>query len=252
MAQSFQIAAADAAVTHAQTLLRQGRFGQAQKSLEQALAKDPQSLEANIAFGELLEYMGESKEALKYFKAAAEAHPEELWAHVALGAGLLNADKYDQSMDVSEKAISKFEKKATDKELLSRLWVNLAGAQGLKAKREGVFAMIRFGTAVRGNLEKALSIDSNSRTLYALGRYYVEAPGAVGGDPKKGLPLLSKAIKLEPTYYAIQANYLRGLIASGQKAEAKEAWSRFRADFADYAAVMADVKDIASALSESR
>jgi tetratricopeptide (TPR) repeat protein len=245
---SFQVAAAGGDLAQVQPLLRQGRFTQAQQLAEQALTKDPDSLEANLRMGEILDNLGDFDGALKHFKRAAEANPDSIEAQVWLGSGLLAAGKYDQSIAASEKALSKWEKKASDKEMLSRLWVNLAGAQGLKAKREGIFAMLRFGTAVRGNLEKALAIDVNARTQYALGRYYVEAPGAVGGDPSKGLPLLVKALKLEPNYHAIRANYIRGLIAAGKPADAKEEWGRFKADFGGLSAVMGEVKDIDSKL----
>jgi tetratricopeptide (TPR) repeat protein len=244
----FQVAAADGALAQAQTHLRQGRFAQARQLVEQALAKDPESLEANLLMGQVLDHVADADGALTHFKRAADANPDSLEAQVWLGAGLLAADKYDQSIAVSEKALAKWEKKATDKELLSRLWVNLAGAQGLKSKREGLMAMLRFGMGVRGNFEKALAIDANSRAQYAMGRYYVEAPGAVGGDPKKGVPLLEKAAKAEPFFYAIQANYIRGLIAAGQKAEAKEQWGRFKASFGEYPAVMREAKDIEAKL----
>lgn len=246
MAESFQLAQAEGPVSQARSLMMQGRFSQAQQVLESALAKDPDSFSANLMMGQVLDHMAEFEQALKVFKKVADANPDSLEAQVWLGSGYLAAEKYDLCVSVSEKAIAKFEKKATDQELLSRLYVNLAGGLGLKSKREGFFAMIQFGTKVRGNLEKALSINSNSRTLYALGRYYVEAPGPVGGDPKKGVPLISKALQLEPKHPAIRANHIRGLIAAGQKAEAKEQWAKFKADFGDYAKVLAEAKDIDS------
>lgn len=248
VASGFQVAAADGAQAQIQSQLRQGRFAQARKLAEQALAKNPESLDALLMMGQVLDHQGDVDGALGYFKRAADANPDSLEAQIWLGAGLLAADKYDQSIAVSEKALAKWEKTATDKELVSRLWVNLAGAQGLKSKREGFMAMLRYGTGVRGHLEKALSLDANSRAQYALGRYYVEAPGAVGGDPKKGLPLIEKALKTEPYYHPFRANYIRGLIAAGQKAEAKEQWARFKADFGDYAGVMREAKDIESKL----
>jgi tetratricopeptide (TPR) repeat protein len=245
---SFQLAAADGVLAPVAAHLRQGRFSQAQQLVEQALAKDPDLLDANLLMGQVLDHVGDFDGALSYFKRAAEGNPESLEAQVWLGAGYLAAEKYDQGIAVSEKALSKWEKKATDKELLSRLWVNLAGSQGLKAKREGLFAMLRFGTGVRGHLEKALTIDANSRTQYALGRYFVEAPSAVGGDPKKGLPLIEKALKSEPFYHAMRANYIRGLAAAGQKADAKAEWARFKTDFGGFSGVMREAKDIDSKL----
>lgn len=245
---SFQVAALEGPLAQVPAHLRQGRFAQAQKLVEQALAKDPESLDANLLMGQVLDHTGDFEGALKHFKRAADANPESLEAQVWLGAGLLAAEKYDQAIAVTEKAISKFEKTATDKELVARLWVNLAGSQGLKSKREGLMAMLRFGTGVKGHLEKALKIDVNSRTQYALGRYLVEAPGAVGGDPKKGVPLIEQALKDEPYHPAIRANYIRGLAASGQKAAAKEEWTRFKADFGSFSGVMREAKDIESKL----
>ncbi|MNX02502.1 tetratricopeptide repeat protein [compost metagenome] len=245
---SFQLAAAEGPLAQIPSLLKQGRFAQARQVAEQALAKDADSLDANLLMGQVLEHTGDSEGALKYFKRAADGNPESLEAQVWLGAGLLAAEKYDQAIAASEKALSKWEKKSPDKELLSRLWVNLAGAQGLKSKREGLMAMLRFGTGVRGHLEKALTIDANSRSQYALGRYFVEAPGAIGGDPKKGLPLIEKALKVEPYYHVMRANYVRGLIAAGQKAEAKEEWTRFKSDFSGFEGVMREAKDIEAKL----
>lgn len=243
-----KVAAADSVLSQAEAHLRAGRFAQARKLAEQALAKDSDSLRANLLMGQILDHVADFEGALSYFKKAVEKHPDSLEAEVWLGAGYLAAEKYDQAIAVSEKSIGKWEKKDPDKELFSRLWVNLAGAQGLKAKREGLLAMLRYGTAVRGNLQKAIGINENSRSQYALGRYYVEAPGAVGGDPKKGLPLLTKALQQEPHYHAIRAHYMRGLLAVGKTAEAKAEWERFKSDFGDYPAVLKTAKDVEAKL----
>lgn len=237
------VAPASPLVAKAKSQRVNGNFAAAKATLEEALKKNPNDAAALYEMGFVYERQGEYDEGYDYFKKAVAAD-DSYENQIMLAHALLMIEKYDQSMDLCDKLESHPGFKGADDWSRSELYVVRGGAQALKAKREGFMAMIRYGLGVRKEFEKATQVDpENSRAWYVLGRYYLEAPGAVGGDPKKAMTLLTKAAKLDSSDWIIRGYQVRGLYQTND-ADAKDAAERYVREFSDIRAskkVFADV-----------
>lgn len=242
---SFVVAAAPASsqVAKAKSQRQNGNFAAAKATLEEALRKNPSDAAALYEMGFVYERQGEYEEGYDYFKKAVDAD-DSYENQIMLAHGLLMLEKYDQSMDLCDKLEKHPGFKGADDWSRSELYVIRGGAQALKAKREGFMAMIRYGLGVRKEFEKATQVDpENPRAWYVLGRYYLEAPGAVGGDPKKGTTLLTKAAKMDQTDWVIRGYQARGLFQTNDPS-AKEEAERYVRDFADIRASKKQFADV--------
>lgn len=246
MGNAYMVAAAApsaTAVAKAKGLRVAGNYAAALATLEDALKKYPGDAAVLFELGFVHDRRGDYDEALDFIKKAVAAD-DSYENQIMLAHSLLMVDKYDQAMDLCDKLENHPGRKASDAWSRSELYVVRGGAQGLKSKREGFMAMIRFGLGVRKEFEKGVEVDpENPRAHYTLGRYFLEAPGAVGGDPKKGTAILGKAAKMDVTDFVVRGWYVRGLFQTND-AEAKEQAARYASDFSDIAAskkVFADV-----------
>lgn len=216
------------------TLRHHHKFHAAEQLLQPILERDPSQLSANLQMGYLKRAQGEDEDAYAYFKQAAKAHPESLEAQARLVHACLDLEMADEAYRLAEKTLETWKDQNPDKVFWSELHVGLGMAQGLKAKREGFFALTKHGLAVRSNLEKALVIDSNNAlAVFALGRYCFNAPRLVGGDPPKGLSMMGRAVKLDPSNHRMRARYIQALKAAHQMDEVKDELARYQADFSD-------------------
>jgi tetratricopeptide (TPR) repeat protein len=236
-------------VSEARTMRKKHRLEAAERALEGVLAKDDDNLEALLEMGYLRELERDDRGALKYFGKAAKGHPESLEAQaMAVHAYLWNND-YETALEIAERAVERFGKTSPDKTLWADLIVGLGGAQGMKADRGGIGAALKYGLGVRQTFERAVAADPEyGRALYALSRYYLQAPGIVGGDPAKGLKMLEKAVRLAPHDSRFQEVLVRELIKAGRKEEARAAFERYKERFGDVPGAMKAIRDEAAKL----
>lgn len=210
------------------------RYTQATSTLEQAVSQYPDDYEAVKALGQLEDYLGDYEAAHSDYKKAATLRPEDFEAEVLMAHADVMAEHYDRAKSLCEQLEHHPGLKDAPAWYRSELHVSLGGALGLKAKREGIWAMLRYGMGVRKEMEKALAVDGdNARARYGLGRYFYEAPGAVGGNQGKGLEMLATASRMAPEDWVIRGDYVRDLIHSNRP-EAKTELDRFARDFAEH------------------
>ncbi|HEY9897949.1 MAG TPA: tetratricopeptide repeat protein [Pantanalinema sp.] len=196
--------------------------------------------------GRQMDKRGEYEEALSYYKKCLALKENDFGAQVMVAHALLMLERYNEAMDLCEKLEKHPDAKDASAWYRSELYVVQGGAQGLKSKREGLMAMLKYGLGVRKQLEKGVELDpENPRARYALGRYFLEAPGMVGGDAKKGTEMLAKAVKMDSEDWVIRGTYVRGLFQTGS-ATAKEEGERFMKDFADIPASQKAFPDVVS------
>lgn len=233
----------------ARDLQRQHRFQAAEKTLATILERAPDDLGANLQMGHLLHYLGDDQGSLRVLKRAAVAHPRDLEAQAMLVHAYLWVDRLDEAERQAERTSAAWEGKRPDGASWAKLLVGLGGVQGLRAKRDGLWAMIKYGLAVRLTFEKAYATDPEGvMPLYALGRYYLEAPAVAGGDPAKGFALLRRAIGRDPENHVARAAHVQYLDENGQQAAAREELAAFLKDFDDVPAAMATIQPLASRL----
>lgn len=225
----------DAQAWLARALYRQGRFA----SARQALAKAGDGLEAELARGDYALYLADGDGAEPHFRKAAALEPANAHAAWGLAYALINRDRFDEAVEAAEKAVA-LAKTPADR---SRAYATLGGAQGLKANLGSLVDKLRFGPQVKASLTKAVALDPrNGGARYALGRFYVVAPGAIGGDPAKALDPLRKALALDPYYFNTHLWYLKALGATGRKAD-------YQAEAADYKTRFKDLPEALAALA---
>jgi len=121
----------------------------------------------------------------------------------------------------------------------------LGGAQGLKANRGSLVDKLRFGPQVKGTLERALALaPGNANAQYAVGRYYLEAPAAVGGNPGKSVAYLEKAVTLDPNFFLAAAYMIRAYQATGKPARATQLLADYKRRFAGLPAPLHEAADL--------
>ncbi|HEY9856168.1 MAG TPA: tetratricopeptide repeat protein [Stenomitos sp.] len=228
---------------------RQHHFKEAEQTLNSVLEMDPDDLGANLRMGDLKVYCGDEKAAAAYIKRAAAAHPKDLEAQVMLVHAYLWLERLEEAEHQANKTIAAWEGKNPDKVLWARLLVALGAVQGLKVKKEGLVAALRYGMGIRGIFEQACAADpEGALPLYALGRYYLEAPAVAGGDSRKGLELVRKAIRRDPESHVARAFYIQYLLQIGKKDEAREELAAYQRQFGDVPRALAAIKQASAKL----
>lgn len=206
----------------------------AEHVLDTILDRDPTQLDANLQMGMLKDYAYEDQAGLTYFKRAASEHPESLEAQVMLVHAYIWTDRIRDAQRQADKTFAEWGNKDPDKALWAKLLIGLGGVQGIRAQREGLWAALKYGLAVRGTMEHAYALDPGGvMPLYALGRYYLEAPGMAGGNANKGLEYLSRAVAKDPQNHKYRLDYLRYLRKTGHAHQFQRELASYQADFAD-------------------
>lgn len=241
------VGAPDDPVAAALIQKRHHHFQAAEQSLAALLARDPDHLAANLLLGSMRHYCGDLQGGFACIQRAAIAHPGDLEAQVMLAHAYLWLDRIEDAEKQANKTIAAWEGKDPDRALWARLLVALGGAQGLRAKKEGGWAALKDGLAVRGTFERALRADPDGAVpLYALGRYYLEAPALAGGDPRKGLEYVRRAMRRDPESHAMRAYYVQVLAQQGQKDAARAELVAYQRQFSDVPGALLAVQSLAA------
>jgi tetratricopeptide (TPR) repeat protein len=219
---------------------KQGRWADARKELGKAGQRE---LEAVLAWGDFLLYTGASQAAIGYFQEARKLDPGHSHAIYGLGAAYLDTGRFQEAYDLARGAEAMAAREGPFQH--SRVLSILGGAQGLKANRGNLADKLRFGPQVRGTLERAMAVaPGNPNAIYAVGRFYLEAPAVIGGNPAKAVPLLEKAGALDPCFFLGQAYLARAYQATGKPARARDVLAAYRKRFAGLPAPMREVADL--------
>lgn len=219
---------------------KRGEWDAARRELKKAGQQD---LEAMLAWGDFLLYTGASQAAIGYFQQARGQDPGHSHAVYGLGAAYLDTGRFQEAYDLAQGAEAMATREGAFQ--LSRVLSILGGAQGLKANRGNLADKLRFGPQVRGTLERAMAVaPGNPNAIYAVGRFYLEAPAVIGGNPTKAVPLLEKAAALDPCFFLGQAYLARAYQATGKPARAREVLAAYRKRFAGLPAPMREIAEI--------
>ncbi|HEY0263334.1 MAG TPA: tetratricopeptide repeat protein [Granulicella sp.] len=154
---------------------------------------------------------GRADDAARQLGTLVAAQPSDPQTHQLLCRVYYAEEMADAAIKECEQAVS-----LAPDDSGNQLWAGKA--YGLKASSAGPFAGLSLAKKVRTSFERAVQLDArNIAAASALGEYYVEAPGLVGGGLDKAERLASQVEGVSP----VAAHRLRGMIAEKRKDTAK-------------------------------
>jgi tetratricopeptide (TPR) repeat protein len=218
-------------------LYKEGRFQEARQILAEA---DPDDVEILTARGDFHDYVGEPLEAERAFEAALARDPQHLDALFGLAAVHLTNDNANAADHLAAEA-AKLIKGADDCQQ-ARLRILQGGVAGLRVSLGGLFDKLRWGPGVLHAFEQARALCPNSAyPRFALGRFYREAPGALGGSWARAAAEFRAAEQLDPYYHPALVALVQALEACGRDDEAEATRAAFRERFRDLPGVLASL-----------
>jgi tetratricopeptide (TPR) repeat protein len=156
-----------AEVDRAVAAIKAKDFRSARAALEQALQKNPKNGAASYYMGVVLENLGDKAGAEDRYKVALQNAPDLADAAVNLGAIYLDANRWDDALEVTRKGLSR---RSDDPALHANMAVALRGKgdkqgaaahyeQAVKASRDDAFLRYSYGVLLleMGNKPKAAS-----------------------------------------------------------------------------------------------
>ena len=228
----------------AEILVDQQKWAQAEETIKQAVAIQPNSMDVQRVYGYVLESLGQYRLAIEKYREAVEIHPNLTFLYIFIGRNF-------RSLEVHNRALEEFEKAAQINEQLGVQdpvpYVEIAKTYS----RDGEF----FAAAL--NAEKAIRINPyNPNTYGQLGIIYTKARNFEGAQPAlkcavsgcsaeenqvaielmgagvevNGLPLTSATVAF---YYAQYGSVLAALSRPNQNycPEALQVLNEVRADY---------------------
>lgn len=166
-------------------------------------------------------------EAEQVSRAVLDRRPDDPGAAVLLAEAFIS-----QGQAASASAIvGKLSKRAhLPAAMRGRLQLLGLEVRGLEAQKAGLLALFLYGRSVLPTLERACKLAPDSAQVrYALGRYYLLAPGLLGGDARKAREELQRACKLDPACFECRAWALAAAVRAGGGAARER--RRYEADF---------------------
>ncbi|MBZ5554058.1 MAG: tetratricopeptide repeat protein [Acidobacteriia bacterium] len=129
-----------------------------------------------------------------------------------------------QQLDLFQRGID-FAKKAVElkpNEAAGYFW--LATNQGLYGETKGLFSSMGMRKEIRANFEKAAQLDGGyygGGPWRGLGRWDYRVPGLMGGDKKRSVEELEKALKIAPGNSLTKLYLAETYLDNGRKDDAK-------------------------------
>ncbi len=155
----------------AEILVDQQKWAQAEETIKQAVAIEPNSMDVQRVYGYVLESLGQYRLAIEKYRESVKIHPNLTFLYIFIGRNF-------RSLDVHNRALEEFEKAAQINEQLGVQdpvpFVEIAKTYS----RDGEF----FAAAL--NAEKAIRINPyNPNTYGQLGIIYTKARNFEGAQP---------------------------------------------------------------------
>jgi tetratricopeptide (TPR) repeat protein len=155
----------------AEILVDQQKWAQAEETIKQAVAIEPNSMDVQRVYGYVLESLGQYRLAIEKYRESVKIHPNLTFLYIFIGRNF-------RSLEVHNRALDEFEKAAQINEQLGVQdpvpYVEIAKTYS----RDGEF----FAAAL--NAEKAIQINPyNPNTYGQLGIIYTKARNFEGAQP---------------------------------------------------------------------
>ena len=155
----------------AEILVDQQKWAQAEETIKQAIALQPESMDVQRVYGYVLESLGQYRLAIEKYREAVKIHPNLTFLYIFIGRNF-------RSLEVHNRALEEFEKAVMINEQLGVQdpvpYVEIAKTYS----RDGEFFIAAL------NAEKAITINPyNPNTYGQLGIIYTKARNFEGAQP---------------------------------------------------------------------
>lgn len=193
------------------TLLRAGRYGEAERDLRALLAKSPSDAEVLQLLGIAATSQGRLEEALSCFERALAARPASLAFMQNRAQALFQLGRFGPARAQAEAMAAIDPSNAAARDLLARV-LHEEGvahhAAGQPAKAADAYAR-----AINAGLSVPEAFANLGVALFAAGR------------PRESVDALQRALALRPDWDSVRNHFGNALAASGRKREALEAFA---------------------------
>ena len=174
------------------------RIPEAREAFEKMLALDPESPEARWGLAELARRQHRPDKAKKDLEDIIQKNPDYAPAYITLGYIHFDKRNFEEAQRLAFKVI-RMGRKNVDLSNTVRAYLLVGGSKGMIANQGSTWTKLVQGVQVMGYLRKAQSLQPRNADVYfGLGSFYCLAPVIAGGDKKKGVDFLEKAIEIDP------------------------------------------------------
>ncbi|MFP5503910.1 MAG: tetratricopeptide repeat protein [Candidatus Sericytochromatia bacterium] len=206
---------------------RHGRLDRARAALRQA---GTASLAGVLAHGDYALFTGDYPAARAHFERAVTMAPKDVHALWGLAAALLALREYERAEQAAARAHAGAG--SLPPSYRSQALAIYGGVLGLRAQA-GFVDAVTAGPRARGMLEQAVALaPNNPYARFALGRFYLAAPGYFGGGADKAVAELRRAVALNPHYFPAHAFLIQALHHAEQGQQAARELAAYRRKFA--------------------
>jgi len=180
--------------------LNEHKDAQAGGVFDKLRALDPKAAEFIWGKAEVLRRGHNTLESRRMLEELIKAAPDYAPAYNSLAYIKYTLMDFQGSVALAGKVIAMGRDKV-DLSNYVRAYLLVAGGKGMMAHYGGPFSKIVNGTAVFPNLKKAESLQPDSpAVLFGLGSFYFLAPVVAGGNRKKALEYLQRAVRADPLF----------------------------------------------------
>ena len=191
--------------------------GAARRIFEEILKRDPKHIGSRWGLAELMRREHRLDEAQEELEEIMEEAPEFASAPITLGYLLFDKNEYRRPIRLALRVI-RLGKDRVDLNNLTRAYLMIGGAKGMLADRGGPFAKLIHGTQVMSYMKKAQRLQpENPGVYFGMGSFYAVAPAFAGGDKKKGIEFLEKAVEADPKFADAWARLAEVWLAQGDR-----------------------------------
>lgn len=197
--------------------LNEYKIDDAEQVFRDMLRLDPGSIEAKWGLADVLRRRHKLDQGQAILEEVIRLNPEFSPAYISLGYMLFDKKDYERSIRLALKVIRQG-RDNVDLTDYTRAYLIIGGAKGMLADTGGPLSKLVNGTQILPMFRKAEALQPKSAgVLFALGSFYLSAPGFIGGDKNKAFVYLEKAITVDPQFVDAYARLAKAWFDRGDQ-----------------------------------
>jgi len=176
------------------------RDKEAAAAFDKALILDPKALEAEWGKAEVLRRQHDLKKSEEALQEIIKQSPDFAPAYISLAYIRYIQLDFNQAVSLASKVIDERQNNVDPSNYVRAILI-VSGAKGMLAHYGGFFSKLTNGTAVFPGLKKAEKLKpDDAGVLFGMGSFYLLAPKIAGGNLQKAKIYLERTIKADPLF----------------------------------------------------